>query len=242
MARNPNRIALVTGANKGIGFEIARGIARSGALVLVGARNVQRGEAAANRLVAEGFDAIPIRVDLLDAASVATAAATIEAEYGRLDSLVNNAGIADFADAGPDATSLEIVRRTFETNFFGTFTVTQAMLPLLCKSEAGRIVNVSSTLGSLTLNGDSFLQGRRFLGYNASKAALNMLTVQIAAELKARNIVANSVCPGYVKTDLNGHQGHLTPAEGALEVIRLALLADGGITGQFRSVDGIVPW
>ncbi len=242
MTNTPNRIALVTGANKGIGFEIARGIARSGALVLVGARDTARGQAAADSLAGEGLDVVPVQIDIVDASSVATAAATIEARYGRLDILVNNAGIADFADAGPSTTSLEIVRRTFETNFFGAVIVTQAMLPLLYKSEAGRIVNVSSSLGSLTLNGEPFLQGSRFLGYNASKAALNMLTVQLAAELKGRNIIANSVCPGYVKTDLNDHRGHLTPAQGASEAVRLALRTDGEIAGQFRNVDGIVPW
>jgi NAD(P)-dependent dehydrogenase (short-subunit alcohol dehydrogenase family) len=241
MASTPNRIALVTGANKGIGFEIARGIARSGALVLLGARDTARGKAAADALVGEGLSVVPIQLDIVDTTSVAGAAATIEADYGRLDILVNNAGIADFSDAGPSTTSLGTIRRTFETNFFGAFIVTQAMLPLLHKSDAGRIVNMSSSLGSLTINGAPDLLGR-FLGYNASKAALNMLTVQLTAELKDKNIIANSVCPGFVKTDLNGHRGHLIPAEGASEAVRLALQADGEIAGQFRNADGIVPW
>jgi NAD(P)-dependent dehydrogenase (short-subunit alcohol dehydrogenase family) len=176
----------------------------------------------------------------VDPASVAAAAATIGADYGRLDILVNNAGIADFADSGPSTTSIDTIRRTFETHFFGAFVVTQAMLPRMLKSDAGRIINMSSSLGSLTINADPDIMGR-YLAYNASKAALNMLTDQLTAELKDKNIIANSICPGFVKTDLNGHRGHLAPAQGASEAIRLALQADGEIAGQFRNADGIVP-
>lgn len=235
------RIALVTGANKGIGFEIAHQIARSGATVLLGARDGERGKAAVDNLVGQGLDVALVRIDVTDAESVAAAASGIEAEYGRLDILVNNAGIADFSDGDPSTTAIETVRRTFETNFFGPLMIAQAMVPLLSKSAAGRIVNVSSSLGSLTLNGNPDLPVR-FIGYNASKAALNMLTVQLNAELKDKGIIANSICPGFVKTDLNGHTGHLTPSEGASEAVRLALQSDAAIAGAFRNAEGVVPW
>lgn len=238
------RIALVTGANKGIGFEIARQVGQTGACVLLGARDASLGEAAAGTLKAEGIDARFIHIHLGQAATLQAAATAIEAEHGRLDVLVNNAGITDRADGPPSQTSIEVVRHVFDTNFFGALAVTQAMLPLLRKSASARIVNLSSGLGSLTLNSDPAwaFAPVKLLGYNASKAALNMLTVQLAAELKDSGIKVNSADPGFTATDLNDHRGHQTVAQGAAAAIRLALLAEDGPTGGFFSANQQEPW
>ncbi|HME24094.1 MAG TPA: SDR family oxidoreductase [Acetobacteraceae bacterium] len=238
------RIALVTGANKGIGFETARQLGKAGICVLMGARDTRLGEAAAATLKAEGLDVRFIHLDLRKPDTIQAAAATIEAEYGRLDVLVNNAGIVDRADGPPSRTSIDAVRRTFDTNMFGALAVTQAMLPLLRKSASARIVNVSSGLGSLAHNSDPGWQFSHvmFLGYSASKAALNMLTVQLAAELRDTGIKVNSADPGYTATDLNDHRGHQTVSQGAAAVIRLALLPDDGPTGAFFSANQLEPW
>ena len=238
------RIALVTGANKGIGLEIARQLAQAGHRVLLGARAPERGTAAAAGLAEEGLDVRFVPLDLADPASIDAAASWIEAEVGRLDVLVNNAGIAVPGDALPGSASLEAVRRTFDTNFFGTLAVTQAMLPLLRKSAAGRIVNVSSGLGSLTLNADPTwdFAAVKPIGYNASKAAMNMMTVQLAAELQDAGIKVNSADPGFTATDLNDHRGHQTAPEGAAAAVRLALLPDDGPTGGFFSAERAEPW
>jgi NAD(P)-dependent dehydrogenase (short-subunit alcohol dehydrogenase family) len=239
-----NRIALVTGANKGIGFEIARQLAEAGATMLLGARDADRGRQAAEELAAEGLAVSSVAIDLNDEASIAAAAKHIEAEHGRLDILVNNAGIVDAEDGPPSGASAAAVRRLMETNFIGTLAVTQSMLPLLRRSEAGRIVNLATTLGSLAINGDpsSPYYSARLIGYNASKAALNMLTVQLAAELKDTRIAVNSVCPGYVKTDLTGNNGFMTPAEGARLPVQYALMEDSTVTGRFVEPDGVTPW
>jgi NAD(P)-dependent dehydrogenase (short-subunit alcohol dehydrogenase family) len=244
MENKHKKVALVTGANKGIGLEIARQLAASGVTVIVGARDAGRGEAAAGLLRSEGLDAHFLQLDVLDSASIVQAAAAIRGQHGRLDILVNNAGINDAADGPPSSAALDAVRRLFDTNFFAPLAVTQAMLPLLRDSDAGRIVNMSSSLGSLAVNGDpaSPYYSVRLAGYNASKAALNMLTVQLAAELNGTGIVVNAACPGYVSTDLNGHTGYLSPQEGAQTPVRLALLMDGQINGKFISAAGDVPW
>ena len=240
---SPN-IALITGANKGIGFEVARQIGRTGAIVLLGVRNRTAGASAAAILAGEGLTATCIAMDVTDRASIAAAAAKIEAEFGRLDILVNNAGINDPEDGPPSAAGLDAVERVFRTNFLGALAVTQGMLPLLRKGRAGRIVNVSSGLGSLTQNGDPNYSSAavKLIGYSAAKAALNMLTVQLAYELRDTAIKVNSADPGYTATDLNGHRGHQTIPEGAAEAIRLALLPDDGPTGSFSNRDGSVPW
>jgi NAD(P)-dependent dehydrogenase (short-subunit alcohol dehydrogenase family) len=244
MQTSIKRIALVTGANKGIGFEIARQVGKAGALVLLGARDATLGEAAAATLKAEGIHARFVPIDLGKPATIQAAAAAIDAEYGRLDVLVNNAGITDHADGPPSKASLDAVRRIFDTNVFGALAITQTMLPLLRKSGSARIVNVSSGLGSLTHNSDpdwEFAQVK-LMGYNASKAALNMLTVQLAAELKDTGIKVNSADPGFTATDLNGHRGTQTVPQGAAAAIRLALLPDDGPTGGFFSVNKSEPW
>jgi NAD(P)-dependent dehydrogenase (short-subunit alcohol dehydrogenase family) len=238
-------VALVTGANKGIGFEIARQLARRGMTVYIGARDRGRGLGAAESLEREGLATRFIELDVLREETIRQAAATIEAAHGRLDVLVNNAGIADLGGDGPPSrANLDAVRRTLLTNFVGPSAVAQAMLPLLRRSPAGRIVNVSSELGSLALNGDPGWEhvGAKFLGYNASKAALNMLTVQLAFELTDTPIKVNSAGPGYTKTDLNDNRGTQTVEEGAAEAIRLALLPADGPTGGFFESAGPVPW
>lgn len=238
------RIALVTGANKGIGREIARQLAEAGVTVIVGARDSERGKKAAAALTSQGLSVESIEIDLNDETTIAAAAQQIAAEHGRLDILVNNAGIVDAADGPPTAASTTAVRRIMETNFIGTLAVTQAMLPLLRKSQAGRVVNLATTLGSLAINGDpsSPYYSARLIGYNASKAALNMLTVQLAAELRDTPIVVNSVCPGYVKTDLTGHAGSMTPEEGARLPVKFALLGEDAVSGRFVEPDGDTPW
>lgn len=236
-----NRIALVTGANKGIGLEIARQLAQAGLHVIIGARDDGRARAAVDDLASQGLTAQSLRLDVTDAASICAAASKIRQEHGRLDILVNNAGIFDPADGTPGKASINAVRRVFETNFFGALAVTQEMLPLLREAAAGRIVNLSSSLGSLTLNGDpsSTYYAAQFIGYNASKAALNMLTVQLREELRGTPIMVNSVSPGFVKTDLTGY-GTMTPAEGARLPVQYALA--GEETGRFVEPGGTTPW
>ena len=235
------RIALVTGANKGIGLEIARQLAGTGVSVIIGSRDAVRGEAAVADLAEQSLSATSMQLDVTDDASIAAAAATIEARHGRLDILVNNAGIFDFADAAPSIASIPEVRKVLETNFIGALAVSQAMLPLLRKAAAGRIVNLSSSLGSLSVNSDpsSPYFAQRYIGYNASKAALNMLTIQLTEELRETGIVVNSVSPGFVKTDLTGY-GVMTPEEGARLPVQHAL--GGTDNGRFLEPDGYTPW
>jgi len=199
MTTPDRRISLVTGANKGIGFEVARQLGQAGHRVLLGARDVSRGQQAATILQAEGLDVRYIALDLSDPASLTAAATDIEANEGRLDVLVNNAGISLQGDGLPGTADLAVVRQIFETNFFGAVAVTQALLPLLKKSRAGRVVNVSSGLGSITLNNDPTWDyaAVKLLGYNGSKAAMNMFTVLLAAELKEHGIKVNAANPGY---------------------------------------------
>jgi len=238
------RIALVTGANKGIGLEVARQLGKAGHHVLLGARDEARGRAAAKTLQDEGIAVRFVTIDLSDSASLKAVAADIEANEGRIDILVNNAGVAIQGDGLPGSTGLDVVRRTFETNFFGTVAVTQALLPLVKKSSAGRIVNVSSGLGSIALNADPNWDyaAVKLIGYNGSKAALNLFTVLLAAELKDTGIKVNAVNPGYTATDLNGNSGHQSIEEGAAETVRMAQIPDDGPTGGFTSTEGVEPW
>lgn len=234
-------IALVTGGNKGIGLEIARQLAAAGLAVIIGARDEGRAAAAIADLARDGLVAESVRLDVVDPATIAAAASWIADRHGHLDVLVNNAGIFDFADAPPSRASIAAVRTVMEVNFLGALAVTQAMLPLLRAAPAGRIVNLSSSLGSLALNGDpaSPYYANQFIGYNASKAALNMLTVQLHEELKGSGIKVNSVSPGFVKTDLTGY-GTMTAAEGARLPVRHALGGDD--SGRFVEPGGVTPW
>ena len=237
------RVAVITGANKGIGLEIARQLARAGVTVLIGARDEARGREAAEKLRAEGLDARPLRLDVTDETSVAAAAAFIEKSVGRLDILVNNAGIA-IDDGPPSAVSMEVLRRTYETNVFGLVRVTQALLPLLRRSDAGRIVNLSSGLGSLTLNSDPSwpFASVKYLAYNSSKSAVNAITVQLAWELRDTKVKVNAADPGYVATDMNQHQGVRSVEQGAATPVRLATLPQDGPTGGYFNDEGPVPW
>ncbi len=239
-----NRIALVTGANKGIGLEIARQLAQAGVSVIIGARDPNRADAAVAELSEAGLSVRSVALDLNNHASIAAAAETIRAEHGRLDILVNNAGIVDAEDGPPTTGAPEAARRIMDTNFVGTLAVTQALLPLLRQSQAARIVNLSSSLGSLSVNGDptSPYYSARLIGYNASKAALNMLTVQLAQELRDTPHVINSVSPGYVKTDLTGHTGFMTAEEGARLPVEYALLGGDAVSGRFVEASGETPW
>jgi NAD(P)-dependent dehydrogenase (short-subunit alcohol dehydrogenase family) len=244
MADISKKVALVTGANKGIGFEVARQLGKAGQIVLVGARNAELGNAAAEKLKSEGVDARFVELDLGNEATIKAAAAFIENEFGKLDTLVNNAAIVDAKDGPPSTADVDAVRRVMETNFLGSLAVTQAMLNLVKKSSAGRIVNVSSGLGSLTLHSDPNwpYAAVKILGYCASKAALNMLTVQLAYELRDTPVKVNSADPGYTATDLNHNSGHQTIEEGAAETVRLALLPDDGPTGSYSDSAGPEPW
>jgi NAD(P)-dependent dehydrogenase (short-subunit alcohol dehydrogenase family) len=236
------KIALITGANKG--YELARQLAKEGVTVLVAARNAKLGEAAAAKLKADGADAHFLELDVTKRETIAKAAQTVQTQYGRLDILVNNAGVVDKGDGPPGTADPEAVRRVLDVNFFGVLAVTQAMLPLVRKSAAGRIVMISSGLGSLTWNADPKwpFAAVKPLGYNGSKAILNMMTVQLAWELRDTAIKVNTVNPGYTATDLNGNKGTQTLAEGAAEALRQALAPDDAPTGRFVETGGVVPW
>jgi len=232
-----DKIALITGANRGLGFETARQLADAGVTVIVGARDATRGAEAAARLGAES-----VVLDVADATSVAAAAERVEERHGRLDLLVNNAGIlpevAGVLDAGG-------VAATLDTNVVGVVRVTEAFLPLLRRSDAARIVNVSSTMGSLSDQSDpgSPYFGLVMPGYQASKAALNSLTIGLAKLVAP--IKVNAVCPGWVQTDLtpgNREQAPLSAAEAARVVVRYALLEDDGPTGGFFAAERAVAW
>jgi NAD(P)-dependent dehydrogenase (short-subunit alcohol dehydrogenase family) len=235
-------VALVTGANKGIGAEIARQLAAKQITVVIGARDSALGEAAAAKLRAGGHDVRAVALDVTRAETVAAAAEWIRRELGRLDILINNAGIAK--GGKPSETPIATVREVFETNVFGVIAVTQAMLPLLREAPAGRIVNVSSRVGSLaTITSPSYgYRGVGGVSYGPSKTALNSVTVVFAQELDGTRIKVNAACPGYTSTDLNGHSGPRTVEQGASTPVRLARLPADGPTGGFFNDDGPVPW
>ena len=236
-------IALITGANKGIGYEIAAGLGALGWTVGVGARNDERREAAVEKLRAAGVDAFGVPLDVTDDASVAAAAELIEDRAGRLDVLVNNAGVTGGPGQEPGAVDLATVRTAVETNVLGVIRVTDALLPLLRRSAAPRIVNMSSTVGSLTRQSDPGAEtGPLAVGYAPSKTFLNAVTVQYAKALRDTGILINAACPGFVATDLNGFRGVRTPEQGAAIAIRLATLPADGPTGGFFDDAGTVPW
>jgi len=241
----PNdKFALITGANKGIGLEVSRQLGKAGFTILLGARNATLGKEAAAQLRGEGIDVHPVELDLGRPDTIQALAGEIGSRHGHLDILVNNAGISDPGDGPPSRAAIPAVRRIFETNFIGALEVAQAMLPLLRKAPAARIVNVSSGLGSIALNADPAwdFAAVKLIGYNASKSALNMLTVQLAYELRDTAIKVNSADPGYTKTDLNGNRGYQTLEQGAAETVRLALLPADGPTGKFFETAGPRPW
>lgn len=251
MTTHNKPVALVTGANKGIGLQIAKDLVGHGFTVLIGSRDLGNGEKAAQSI---GPDAVALQLDVTNQASIDAAAERVRNEFGRLDVLVNNAGISHAGKPGTpleeivrtgqlSAASLDEVRALFETNVFGVIAVTQAMLPLLREAPAGRIVNVSSTLGSLGLTSDPANPVRALYGaYSATKTALNAVTLKLAIELESTGIKVNAACPGYTSTDLNNFQGTRTVEEGAREPVRLALLGPDGPTGTFSNDDGPIVW
>jgi NAD(P)-dependent dehydrogenase (short-subunit alcohol dehydrogenase family) len=247
------RVALVTGANQGVGLQVARELVAGGLTVLVGSRNFERGEAAAREI---GPGAIALQLDVTDGASIAAAAERIREEPGRLDLLVNNAGISKTterrlgspeyaASSKASNASLDEIRTVWETNVFGVLAVYQAMLPLLRESPDARIVNVSSGVGSLTTNADPAYPYHAMFGpiYPASKAALNAMTLAMMVELESTGIKVNLVSPGFTKTNLNGYAGTESVEDGSREVVRVALLGPYGPTGTFTRWENTeIPW
>ncbi|MFE5713026.1 SDR family oxidoreductase [Streptomyces sp. NPDC056501] len=238
-------IALVTGANKGIGYEIAAGLGALGWSVGVGARDDQRRSAAVEKLRAAGVDAFAVPLDVTDDASAAAAARLIDEQAGRLDVLVNNAAVAGGMPQEPTRIDPATIHTVVDTNVIGVIRVTNAMLPLLRRSAGPRIVNMSSSVGSLTRQSGPAAEqtaGPVSAAYAPSKTFLNAVTLQYARELSGTNILINAGCPGYVATDLNGFRGVRTPEQGAAIAITLATLPDDGPTGQFFDDAGVVPW
>ena len=236
-------IVLVTGANKGIGYAIAAGLGALGWSVGVGSRDEQRREDAVAKLRAAGIDAFGVPLDVTDDASVAAASQVIKERAGRLDVLVNNAGVTGGWPDHPTAVTPESLRTVVEANVIGVVRVTNAMLPLLRRSAHPRIVNQSSHVGSLTLQTTPDVDLGGISGaYAPSKTFLNAVTIQYAKELADTNILINNACPGYVATDLNHFSGTSTPEQGAAAAIRLATLPDDGPSGQQFDADGVVPW
>jgi NAD(P)-dependent dehydrogenase (short-subunit alcohol dehydrogenase family) len=244
MNNNP-KIALVTGATRGIGRETVRQLAESGVHVLLAGRDRAKAVAAALELQTAGLPVEAVTLDVTDAASIAAAVAEVERRHGRLDILVNNAGIlVDDPALKVSGQSLATWRTTFDTNVFGLIAVTQAFLPLLHKSPSARIVNVSSLLGSVALHGDSAspIYDFKVPAYNVSKSAVNAWTVQLAWELRGSTVKVNTIHPGYVKTDMNAGEGEVDVADGARTSVRLALIADDGPSGGYFYRDQTLPW
>jgi NAD(P)-dependent dehydrogenase (short-subunit alcohol dehydrogenase family) len=241
----PSTIALITGANKGIGFETARQLGQRGIHVVIGARDAARGAEAAKKLASEGVSAASLVIEVTDQASVIAAVKEIERRHGHLDILVNNAGILDYtADTGPATTAVADFRRVFETNFFGLVSVTQAFLPLLRKSAAGRIVNLTSILGSIAEHADrnSPIYGRNFPAYDTSKAAVNLYTVELAQALADTPIKVNCVHPGWVKTDMGGDAAPMEIVDGAKSSVLAATVGTDGPSGGFFHMGVHMRW
>ena len=238
------RQALVTGANKGIGLAIARGLAQAGMSVWMGARDRTRGEAAVKTLLDEGLDVRFLDIDVADESSVHRAADTVALEASALHVLVNNAGIIIDPKLSPSEARMEDIKATFEVNLYGPIRVTQKFLPLLKAAGGARIVMMGSGVGSLALITDptSIYSSVNFMDYTTSKVALSAVTVAFAKELEPLGIKVNVVEPGNVQTDLNGNVGALTPDEGAVTAIRMSLIGDDGPTGGFFGSHGRQPW
>ena len=248
-----DKVAFITGANKGIGLETARGLGQLGIAVVIGSRDEAKGREAADKLRAEGVKKVEsVRFDVTKPEDHRAVARFLEERYGKLDILVNNAGVAledaDFGAPGGFNTTAtvkpEILRQVFETNFFGVVELTQALLPLIRKAPAGRIVNLSSILGSLTLHADpkSDIYAMKSFAYDASKTALNAFTIHLAQALSGTPIKVNSAHPGWVKTDMGGEAAPMEVSEGGKTSVQLATLPDDGPTGGYFHLGQPLPW
>lgn len=239
------KTALITGANKSIGFETAKQLLQQGYKVFIGSRSAERGQKAVDELKNAGFEDVEaIALEVTDATSISHAVKEISAKVSQLDVLINNAGIpGSYPQDGSNVTQ-ENLKVVFETNFFAIVAVTQAFLPLLKESDAPRILNVSSDLGSLGLNTDAASKHYevKLAAYNSSKAALNMYTIVLAHELRDTGFKVNSVNPGYTATDFNNHTGYKTVEEAAAPIVKYAMIGDDGPTGKFFSDYGDTPW
>lgn len=235
---NEKKVALITGANKGIGFETVRQLAKQDIKVLLGARDEQRGKEAEAKLKNEGLDVEFVLLDVNDEKTHEAAAKYIGENFGKLDILVNNAGIVEDYGVSASQSTIEQWRKTFETNVFSLVALTQKLLPLIKKSEAGRIVNLSSSMGSLKLNESADSSA----AYNASKAAVNMFTVNLANELKNTSIKVNAADPGWVQTDMGGEDANLKVEDGAKTSVALATLPSDGHTGKYVHFGKELPW
>jgi len=233
------KVALITGANKGLGFEISRQLGAKGITVILGARDETKANAAAQKLQSEGLDAHALKLDVTKADDIANAAEFVKQKFGVLDILVNNAGVN--LDGNGDV-SADSLRQSFEANVIGPYALTKAMLPLLKASPGGRVVNQSSMLGSLTLISNGQGGNWTTAGYTSSKAALNMITVVLAHELKGTRVKVNSAHPGWVRTDMGGANAPLDVAEGAKTAVGLATLPDDGPSGSFMHLGKTLPW
>jgi NAD(P)-dependent dehydrogenase (short-subunit alcohol dehydrogenase family) len=246
MSAGTKKVALITGANKGLGLETARQLGKQGITVLMGARDLAKGEAAAAALKKDGIDARAVKLDVNDPADYVAVAKAIEKDFGVLDILVNNAGVMLDNRKGNETstTSSDVLKKTFDTNFFAVIALTQALLPLLRKSAAGRIVNLSSILGSNTLHATkgSYVYDAKTFAYDASKAALNSFTIHLAHELQGTKIKVNSAHPGWVKTDMGGEGAQLEIEEGGKTSVELATLPDDGPTGGYFHLGKPLPW
>lgn len=247
MNEKKSKVAFITGANRGIGFETARELGKKGITVILGSRDKAKGDAAAEQLKAQGISVIPFPFDINRLSDHQAISKYIEEHFGKLDILINNAGI--FIDRSAEAnqtstTSQDVLRKTFDSNFFNLVALTQTLLPLIRKSSAGRIVNLSSILGSLNLHSDpnSPIYESKAFAYNASKTALNAFTVHLAHELKGTKIKVNSAHPGWVKTEMGGPSAPMELEDGAKTSVQLALIAENGPSGGFYHLGESLPW
>lgn len=241
------KVALITGANKGLGLEMSRQLAQHGLTVLIAARNLQAAEEAVTTLRNEGLKAEAIALDINSSTQIQAAVQAIGDKFGKLDVLINNAGVmldGEWSISNASSVSIDIIRKTFDTNFFALVELTQALLPLILKSQSGRIVNMASIEGSLTLHAEpnSPIYDAKPFAYNASKAAVNSFTIHLAHELRNTPVKVNSAHPGWVKTELGGEGAMMDITEGAKTGVQLATLPDEGSSGGFFHLGQPVPW
>ncbi|MEH1899736.1 MAG: SDR family oxidoreductase [Nostoc sp.] len=242
-----NKVALITGANKGLGLEMSRQLGQHGLTILIAARNLDAAKTAVSNLENEGIIAHPIALDVTDSNQIESAVQQISDSFGRLDVLINNAGVfldGDWLTSNASSISVDIIRQTFNTNFFGLVELTQRALPLILNSPSGRIVNMSSIEASLALHADpnSFIYNSKPFAYNASKAAVNSFTIHLAHELRNTPVKINSAHPGWVKTELGGEGAMMDIASGAKTGVELAILPNDGPSGGFFHLGEPVAW